>query len=57
MIPFPALLGLILGLGLGVIMALRRKGRWMDIVHHAAVLGLIGLTLGYFAMLVLPAPQ
>ena len=56
MIPFPALLGLLGGIALGLFMAFRKKGNKLDLLHYGAVCGLIGFTLGYFVMLVVPAP-
>ncbi len=56
MIPLPALIGFIGGIALGLFMAYRKKGNKLDLLHYGAVCGLIGVTLGYFAMLVLPAP-
>ena len=56
MIPLPALIGLFSGLALGLFIAYRKKGNRLDLLHYAVVMGLIGLTLGYFVMLVVPAP-
>ena len=56
MIPLPALIGLVAGLALGLFTAYRNKGNKLDLLHYPVVMGLIGLTLGYFIMLVVPAP-
>ena len=42
------LLGLVIGAGLGALIAWRRKGNRLDMLHYAGVLGLIGLILGTF---------
>jgi len=42
------LLGLVIGAALGAVIAWRRKGNRMDILHYAGVLGLIGLIIGTF---------
>ena len=42
------LLGLVIGAALGAVIAWRRKGNRMDILHFAGVLGLIGLIIGTF---------
>lgn len=42
------LLGLVIGAALGVFLAWRRKGNRLDMLHYAAVLGLIGLIVGTF---------
>ncbi len=49
-------IGGILGLILGVGVAWRRGGNAMDMLHYAAVFGLVGFVLGAFAMLVVPPP-
>ncbi len=54
MIPLPALIGLVAGLALGLLIAYRKKGNKLDLLHYSIVMGLIGLTLGYFIMLVVP---
>ncbi len=42
------ILGLIIGAALGALIAKRRGGNRMDILHYAGVLGLIGLVAGTF---------
>jgi hypothetical protein len=42
------LLGLLIGAGLGALIARRRGGNRMDLLHYAGVFGLIGLVIGTF---------
>lgn len=42
------LLGFLIGAMLGALIAWRRNGDRMDILHYAGVLGLIGLMIGTF---------
>lgn len=49
-------LGLLIGVILGIVTARRRGGNRTDMLHYAAIFGLIGFVLGAFAMLVIPAP-
>lgn len=49
-------IGLAAGILLGAFIAYRRGGNRLDILHYAAILGLIGFVLGFVAMLVIPAP-
>ncbi len=50
------LLGLGIGVGLGAVTARRRGGNRLDMLHYAAIFGVIGFLLGTLAMLVIPAP-
>jgi hypothetical protein len=49
------------GAGLGVILGLwtarRKGGNRLDLLHYATIFGIIGFTLGAFAMLIIPAPS
>ena len=47
------LLGLVIGAALGALIAWRRKGNRLDMLHYAGVLGLIGLIIGTFVGLYL----
>ncbi|MFO7920585.1 MAG: hypothetical protein R6U99_07180 [Nioella sp.] len=47
------LLGLLIGAALGGLIAWRRKGNRLDMLHYAGVLGLIGLIVGTFVGLFL----
>jgi Na+-driven multidrug efflux pump len=49
-------IGAVVGLGLGVIVARRRGGNRADLAQYAAVFAIIGFLLGTFAMLLVPAP-
>jgi len=40
------ILGLLIGAGLGGLIAHRRGGNRMDLLHYAGVFGLIGLIIG-----------
>jgi hypothetical protein len=42
------ILGLLIGAGLGAVIARRRGGNRMDLLHYAGVFGLIGLIIGTF---------
>lgn len=42
------LLGLLIGAALGALIAWRRNGNRLDMLHYAGVLGLIGLIIGTF---------
>jgi len=45
-----------LGIALGMLVARRKGGNRLDLLHYATIFGIIGFTLGVFAMLVIPAP-
>jgi len=45
-----------LGIVLGLWVAHRKRGNRLDLLHYATIFGLIGFTLGAFAMLVIPSP-
>ncbi|WJY21391.1 MULTISPECIES: hypothetical protein [Rhodobacterales] len=49
-------IGLAVGAALGFWTARRRGGNRLDMLHYAAIYGLIGFIIGAFAMLVIPAP-
>ena len=42
------ILGLLIGAGLGALIARRRGGNRKDLLHYAGVFGLIGLIIGTF---------
>ncbi|WP_199559105.1 hypothetical protein [Nioella nitratireducens] len=42
------ILGTLIGAALGALIAMRRGGNRLDILHYAGVLGLIGLVVGTF---------
>lgn len=46
----------LLGIGLGLWTAKRRGGSRLDLLHYATIYGIIGFTLGSFAMLIIPSP-
>lgn len=50
------IIGALVGLGLGIVVARRRGGNRLDLAQYAAVFAIIGFLLGTFAMLLLPAP-
>lgn len=50
------LIGGALGILLGLWVARRRGGNRLDLLHYATIFGIIGFTVGAFAMLVIPAP-
>ncbi len=50
------LIGGACGIALGLIMARRKGGNRLDLLHYATIFGIIGFLLGAFAMLVIPAP-
>jgi hypothetical protein len=50
------IIGGLIGLGLGVILARRRGGNRLDMAQYGAVFTIIGFLLGTFAMLMVPAP-
>jgi len=45
-----------IGLILGVVIATRRGGNRLDLLHYGTIFAIIGFLLGSFAMLVIPAP-
>jgi uncharacterized membrane protein len=45
-----------LGIALGLLVARRKGGNRLDLLHYATIFGIIGFILGAFAMLVIPAP-
>ena len=45
-----------IGIALGLIVARRRGGNRLDLLHYATIFGIIGFLAGSFAMLVVPAP-
>jgi uncharacterized membrane protein len=49
-------IGAALGIALGLLIARRRGGNRLDLLHYATIFGIIGFILGAFAMLVIPAP-
>jgi uncharacterized membrane protein len=44
------------GIVFGLWLARRKGGNRLDLLHYATIFGIIGFTLGAFAMLVVPAP-
>jgi len=44
------------GIVLGLVVARRRGGNRLDLLHYATIFGIIGFLVGSFAMLVIPAP-
>jgi hypothetical protein len=50
------IIGGLLGIALGLIMARRRGGNRLDMAQYAAVFAIIGFLVGTFAMLMVPAP-
>src|SRR6056297_2268139 len=50
------IIGGVVGLVLGVIVARRRGGNRLDMAQYAAVFAIIGFLLGTLAMLLVPAP-
>jgi hypothetical protein len=49
-------IGAVVGLVLGLVVARRRGGNRADLAQYAAVFAILGFLLGTFAMLLLPAP-
>jgi Na+-driven multidrug efflux pump len=45
-----------LGIGVGLWVARRKGGNRLDLLHHAAIYGIVGFLLGLVGMLVIPAP-
>jgi Na+-driven multidrug efflux pump len=50
------IIGALVGLGLGLIVARRKGGNRLDMAQYAAVFAIIGFLLGTLAMLLVPAP-
>jgi hypothetical protein len=49
-------IGAVVGIVLGLVVARRRGGNRADLAQYAAVFAILGFLLGTFAMLLLPAP-
>jgi hypothetical protein len=49
-------IGAVVGLVLGLVVARRRGGNRADLAQYAAVFAILGFLLGTFAMLLFPAP-
>ncbi|MBT8412493.1 MAG: hypothetical protein KJP02_11955 [Octadecabacter sp.] len=50
------IIGAGIGVLLGVVMATRRGGNRLDLLHYGTIFGIIGFLIGAFAMLVIPGP-
>ncbi|WP_213686281.1 hypothetical protein [Roseicyclus sp.] len=50
------LIGGAVGIVFGLWLARRKGGNRLDLLHYATIFGIIGFTLGAFAMLVVLAP-
>lgn len=48
--------GIVIGAGIGVVLARRRGGNRLDIAQWGAVFAVIGFLTGTLVMLVVPAP-
>lgn len=51
------LIGAVIGLIAGPLLARRRGGNRLDMLQYAAVFAIIGFLIGTFAMLLVPAPE
>lgn len=56
MFTIPSITGLLVGAALGAFQARRRGGNRADMAQYAAVFALIGLVIGVFISIALPAP-